>query len=516
MRSRPKGVITVFFTLCCSAFLGLFFMLTESVRVQGARTQAVNITDMGNYSVFSEFERSLLDRYDLFAFDGAYGGSSFSEDRIYARLRSFMERNASPAKEGLSMLCFDPWQLQISSGRILEYALLTDEGGCGFYQQAVSFMKNTAVMNVTGKLYEYYTQAEEMDRLQEAYEKAKQQSDADMEDAQEQEEQMMAELSGESGEVFLPPGESMTDPLKELARVIAGGIWENVRGSIPVSSRKVPGWDLASHRLLQRGTLKVEEKYGSITDDLIFREYLLDHFPNYLSETEEDPGQQKVLEDAPSEEALKCQAEYILAGKRSDLLNMKAVALRLVLLREGANYLYSISDPGMNAAASQTAFLLIGWTGIPALVSTLKHALLLGWSYGESLVDVRTLLEGGRVPLKKSGDTWTLTLTQLGNLSGVLAEGGKDRGRGLRYRDYLRILLDLGSVRQQTRRGLDLIELTMRSVWNDSFCVDHCVVALTEEVSWKIHPLFSRIPGAFLKVSGGPWEMRVKAGFSYL
>jgi len=57
-----RAVITVFFTLLCTAFISFAFILIESVRFQGARSQAAAVADMGNYSVFGEYEKKLLEQ----------------------------------------------------------------------------------------------------------------------------------------------------------------------------------------------------------------------------------------------------------------------------------------------------------------------------------------------------------------------------------------------------------------------------------------------------------------------
>ena len=152
---KTKGTITVFLSLVSILFLSLICTAVESARVQGARAQTANIADMGNYSVFGEFERLLLDDYEIFAVDGAYGTGDFSIDRVNDRLRGFMEKNSQMETGGLEGLCFDPWRLKLQESEIREFGLLTDQGGEAFYQQAVSFMKETAVTGAIGKPVSY-------------------------------------------------------------------------------------------------------------------------------------------------------------------------------------------------------------------------------------------------------------------------------------------------------------------------------------------------------------------------
>ena len=83
------GELTVFFALLLPVFLGLFFALVESVRVQGARAQAASNMDMANYSLFSEYEKQLLTDYEIFGIDGGYGSGSFSTGQVNRHLEKW-------------------------------------------------------------------------------------------------------------------------------------------------------------------------------------------------------------------------------------------------------------------------------------------------------------------------------------------------------------------------------------------------------------------------------------------
>ena len=77
---NARGSITVFLSLSSVLFLSLIFSVIESARIQGARAQTANITDMGNYSLFGEYEKKLLEDYEIFSVDGSYGTGDFSID----------------------------------------------------------------------------------------------------------------------------------------------------------------------------------------------------------------------------------------------------------------------------------------------------------------------------------------------------------------------------------------------------------------------------------------------------
>ena len=139
-RHGQKGSITVFLSLTCILFLALICAAVESARVQGAKAQTANIAGMGTFSLLGEFEKGLLEKYEIFALDGTYGSGSFQIGKVKDRLDQFISWNADPKKEILSLFSFDPWNLELADSEIKEYALLTDEKGEPFYQQAVSYM----------------------------------------------------------------------------------------------------------------------------------------------------------------------------------------------------------------------------------------------------------------------------------------------------------------------------------------------------------------------------------------
>ena len=502
------GAMTLFFTLLTTLFLSLFLVLAESARYQGARARAAQTVDMGALSVFGEYEKALLD-YEIFGLNGAYGTGDFSVGRVEDRLWQFLQLNASPSAEGLPSLCFDPWQLALRDVRITGYTLLSDRGGEYFYQQAVSCMRETAVTASIGMLIDFYMDAQDAQSAAEQYEQAQSGSDDAMEDLSLKEEEVrkeQAQQEAETGQGTAAQQEKVKNPLDALDRLRRKGLLQIVCQENPVSDKSVSGSSLWSKRWGGcRGNLRLDTKYGSLTDNLLYREYLLNRLPYY--------GSEKKKKSAAS---LDYQIEYVLSGKKSDRANLKAAVQKLLLLREGCNYAYSTGDASLSARAEGMAALVIGWTGIPELVSILKHALLLGISYAESLMDVRILLDGGRVPLYKDAGSWKISFENLYQINEILQQGGKKNSDGLRYRDYLRLLLNLQGVGAQKKRGLDMIELNVAAVEGQSnFRADHCLVGLKMSVDWTIAPVFDAVSGIWLGQQSAPQLLTLTGGFSY-
>ena len=173
IRWKARGVITVFFALLSAIFLTVFSVTTESARIRAARAHTANLTDLAAYSLFGEYEKKLLDDYEIFGLDGACGTGDFSIDRVRDKLQGYAAVNADPKGNEFTQLCFDPWNVQVTDVKIKDYALLSDKGGESFYQQAVAFMHKTAITGMTGKLISWYKDAEDVKEKQDRYEKAK-------------------------------------------------------------------------------------------------------------------------------------------------------------------------------------------------------------------------------------------------------------------------------------------------------------------------------------------------------
>ncbi len=490
---REKGSITVFLSLICILFLALICTAVESARVQGARAQTANITGMGNFSVLGEFEKELLDDYEIFSLDGSYGKGSFSVDEVNSHLKTFLTCNTDP-KEGIfSAACFDPWKLQLDDSSVKKYALLTDDSGEPFYQQAVAYMKANLGVEAAGMLLHYKEDADKVTKRQDEYERRKQENESALADAERARDEKLKQLESEAeaagAEAVLPQPAVSSNPLKEIAKLRRRSLLDIVTGNKAVSGKSVFTWSLPSHAWNRKGTMKIRRENSGGTADLMFREYLLNYFPNYTDESREGK--------------LAYQLEYILGGKDSDKSNLKYTVNRLLLIREGMNYLYCSGDVTMNSQAGSLAFAMTGFLGIPALTEATKHALLLAWAYGESLIDLRILLNKGKVPLSKTAASWVLTLENLGYLSDILTRGVSGSGSGLEYRDYLRILLNLGGTGKQKMRALDMIQANLREKGVTSkFKAENCIVGIETETKWTIKPVFFSLAQAVMRIRG--------------
>ena len=163
---------------------------------------------------------------------------------------------------------------------------------------------------------------------------------------------------------------------------------------------------------------------------------------------------------------------------------MESVLFRLFLLRISGNYGCLAKDMGRVAEAEALAVTISALLLMPEAVEALKQMILVAWAGGESVMDLRCLLDGRKVPLVKSADKWVVSLSQLPLL---LTDGGSvrgnDSGEGVGYSDFIRMFLFLKSVPEITMRTLDCVEESFHSK-HILFQADQCVTKL--EIQNKI------------------------------
>ena len=508
---RYKGTITVFLSLVSVLFLSLICTMAESARVQGARAWAAAVTDMALFSVFAEYEKEILADYDVLFLDGGYGTGEFQPERVALQMRGYMEYNMVPEK-GLDFgKNFQLFPMEMTECEVSEYTLATDEEGSAFYQQVVENRKD----NLAGELLIKYQKSREEARQTQAAADAYVESDSQAEQElieleEKQAEQQASEAAeqqteegteGQQEEVVVVEEPQVVNPLAEIKRIKELGILGLVvKDADKISDKSVEKSELPSGRSLKKGNLEIEKVHQGAVADGIFQDYLLDCFGN-MTNPKEDGG-------------LSYQAEYILMGKNNDRENLKAVVHRLLLMREGVNFIYAVSNTEMRNQAGALALAIAGAAPIPGLVPALQAMLLLAWAYGESLLDVRTLLSGGRIPLVKDESTWKLSLENLSRLTEVLEECDEGGGSGQNYVDYLRMLLFICGKSHYPMRALDMLEQEYVKKHKGSKA-DAWVVKANAKVGFSFPPVFLRTAKVFMNLEEAATGYEVEGCFGY-
>ena len=474
-----KGSITVFLALILSLITALVCTSVESVRMAAARTQILNSMDIGLYSLFGQYDKTLLKDYDLFLLDGSCGKGTLDLAAVYDNFESYMA----------PVLRQNSQKLSVQQGGFTGYRLAADDNGEPFYHQVVRYMQETLGFHGVSLLLERMNERKEKTleskRIGENAEKGDAISsyDEEMQAAARKSEEKAKEeakkntqedeLGDGTAAVITAPAPKVVNPITVIRKIQKMGILGLViPGGNPVSEASISADHLLSRRKKDQGMPMYEQLQAdsSLTSQILFQQYLIEKLGNYTQ---------------PAKAGLKYQIEYILEKGASDLENLKSIAKKLLVIREGVNFAALLAD-GIKRAQAETLALAIASTFlIPPAATVIEGALLLCWAFGESILDVRELFDGGRVPLIKNASQWQLSLENLPDLLDGLDSARRGTDDGMSYEDYLQVLLLAESKENKVIRGMDMVEQTIRSQGRQNFCLDQCMTAAEVSVDVK-------------------------------
>lgn len=457
---KTKGSITVYVCLILSGLLMLSAACIHSVYQAVIRVKIAAGMETGLYSTFAQYDRELLEKFDVFFLDGGCKTGEFRMDVIYDSVKNGMMYT-------LGNGC------KVKDGGITGYVLATDENGKAFFEQALEAQKQR--MGIQGVQYLTGT-VQGQQTLERQAESPDPEAEVQYESSFEQSRK--SELPKESEAVY--------NPVEDVKRLRKMGVLKLVmQDTSGLSGADLELKKLPSSRSLQQG-VGVMEAYdgGSLTENVLFAEYILTHFPIYGEENEGS--------------GIFCKAEYILEGKKNDTENMKAVVKKLLALREGMNLFYLYRDAGKSAQLDNYAMQIAAAFALPEIQPAVKAVLASCWAFAESIQDVRCLLKGGKVPMMKDASTWQTSYTAIGQSAVKGSEAGSEDRNGMSYKDYLRLLLVSQNKKAQIRRVLDMTEYIMRQE-RQEFRIDFCVekleceyqVQVKEEGSFQIRRSYS-------------------------
>lgn len=372
-------------------------------------------------------------------------------DELCSHLWKFTEDNLKRAQGGTAL------NLQMKGIEVKDFARATDGDGMVFYQQAVRAMKEQTGLSLAEDWIWDEQFREELNESSEKFQKDCQAYEDSVVDYEDEEETLDGDAYSWDGlwKQFAV-GQVMKDPdgiSKKDSGSDNGSVGEElVRGNR--GSGNCGKWNAGKQ---------------------LFISYLQEHLTNAVQK-----------EDEPAEESryLSYQMEYILWGKGSDAENLEQTLRSLLLMREGVNYTFLLTHKDYGKKAELLAIALAGLTGNEGLVKSVKQLILLGWAYGESLVEVRQLLQGKEVALLKDENNWQVPL------SGVLLllqdagryDEQKTEQKGLSYDLFLRMVLTFYPEERLAMGGLDVIEGELRQTEGcEKIHVDHCIEKLTAQ-----------------------------------
>lgn len=446
-----SGGITLWLALCFLVFLSLYQVCFQSVWKQFQRQRAEQAAEMGLFSLLSEFEPHLLEQYDLFYLDTSFGTGTERQDELCGHLWRFVNQNLTDDADQ-SLL-----GMKLSGVNIKNPVRATDGNGAVFYHQAIRVMKE----RTGASLAEDWLWQEDLSGMEKNAEKFEKDCEA---------------YEGSVRDYSTDEEEDMEEEALEW-----DGVWNQF--SLPMA---VPGEDRVSHKTVNLAGMPSQREVSAgsgraegTEDQITSKQWFISYLCEYLKQAQE------MLPAERPDGWLDYQLEYVLCGQASDKDNLDETVQRLLLMREGANYVFLLTHPEYGKKAELLADVLAGLTMDAGIMKGLKHLILLGWAYGESIVEVRQLLGGYELSVPKSEEDWQVPLSGILPLFG---DPGKydvqvKRQEGIGYEGYLRFFLAFCSSEELAMRTLDVIEGELQEFAGcENIHLDHCAEQLTAQI----------------------------------
>lgn len=302
---KQKGSMTAAMSILLLVLLSLITVSIQSSRTACARVQAVNSMDTGLYSLFSEYDRELLERYNLFFLDASYNTGRIQIAQVLNHLEDYMK---PVLDSGLTKCAV---QICAADG----FRAASDKNGAAVKQQIIRYMKenlgNAGIEALLKKTEEEKQVLEEQENIK----------NNGMEEINPEETTPMPEIS------------ETNNPLEIIKSFKENGFLSFVLPSgVNVSEKTIDLSATLSKRERQQGMgdfpeLETEEGFA---DKIFIQEYAFEKFQSFTDE---------------AETPLAYEIEYLLGGKEGDRENLSSVVKKLLLLREISNLAFLYTNP---------------------------------------------------------------------------------------------------------------------------------------------------------------------------
>lgn len=468
--------------------------MVENARRQGVRMEIQVAADAACESVFAGYDRNMLEEFEVFFFDGSNGSGEFSESDILSQINSNVDENLHPEDDFYGSYA-DFHKIYVDNAKLTSIALATDDGGMVFRQEAIMFMKNRYGIAFAEELLGESKILEKNIEQGNEYKRNEEENNQVLQSLQEQKE----EIDKENIDAARTAAQN-ENPAAIIEVQKSMGILELVKpDGFKASAKQLNLAALPEGRQLNKGN-GLNEYSGDLLSNVLFVEYLLRQFTDVTDTALHD------------ENHINYQIEYLLGGKEHDIDNLKQIVEKLLLIREGANFAYILTDSVKVAEAEGAATLLVGYTGLVPLIEATKYAILAAWAFAESTFDVKRLLSGKKVALIKSSENWQMSLSNIGNTGTEL----KDDANGITYSHYIRLLMLLENQNVLAKRTINLVEMKLKSKENyEGFKLDWLVSQFSTEMVMCSESVFYTLP--FMRKTYGNKnnEYIVRRDFSY-
>lgn len=431
MKKKLKGSLTVFFALIMTSVMTLMFAMAEGIRIYELNIFAKEYMDMSIESAFSEYNPYLWKNYRILALDT-------STEVLQQKIIEYCNANSN----GVAGTNFG--RLIADQVTVDKYGLLTDKSG----QAVKSLGIKAAKQGLAAQLVENF-KANDNNLKSIPVSSVKDQAENAKNSLNNAKASLEEAKRNNPDETYPEPEEVEDNPLDAFSvmkEALAKGVLSVVVPAEKLSDKSIRLDEMPSHRVLNKGDASYEMDLN-IVDQALFIDYLLTNFAYY--------GYGK-------SDGLNYEIEYLINQKASDAENLAAVATELLALREGANFATITSNNTMRNQANAIAHTIAAFTMNEAIIEAVAVGIMAAWAFIESVLDVRLLLAGGKIPVIKTLDDWTSDVYHLSSYLEV-SKKAKETENGISYRDYLMGFLALVPDKSLSIRACDVMEVALNS-----------------------------------------------------
>lgn len=410
---EEKGQITVFLSLLLIVLIGFSFVVVEGVSSYSASALGEDAVKNAGENILANYDRELFNKYHIFFLDPREKNYILSDGK--AGVDQYFSGNSF-----FNVFC--------NSLEMTEEVSAVEEDGLYLKHEIREWMKYRQEEKMKDALKQLINNVKKNNADRKEYQNEVEEDTGNIEQSEENKaEEDKAEEETVSQEA--QKGRTTWKEIKEALQLLTKtGILFYVSDHPEQLSRKsIPEGNLPSRaKKREQEEYKVEEflfsesglkgiksmlsvDFSINTDSILWTKenYIVPYIEECFLDYSEEGREEK---NDVQEQVLAYEKEYLIKGQPSDLDNLKRVANDILLLRFINNYIFTGRDAEIQSQVNLMASALTGVVGIPQTAKAVQIMLRAALSYGESLLELHTLFEGGEISLTKDRGNWNLEL----------------------------------------------------------------------------------------------------------
>ena len=426
---EEKGQITVFLSLLLIVLIGFSFVVVEGISSYSASALGEDAVKNAGENVLANYDRELFNKYHIFFLDPREKNYILSDGK--ADMDQYFSGNSF-----FNVFC--------NSLKMTEEVTAVEEDGLYLKHEIREWMKYRQEEKVKDTLKQLINNVKKNNADRKEYQNEAEEETVSQEVQKERttwkEIKEALQLLTKTGILFY-----VSDHPEQLSRKsipeenLPSRAKKREQEEHKVEEFLFSGSGLKGIKSMLSVDFSINTNSTLWTKENYIVPYIEECFLDYSEEGREGKEGREEKNDV-QEQVLAYEKEYLIKGQPSDLDNLKRVANDILLLRFINNYIFTGRDAEIQSQVNLMASALTGVVGIPQTAKAVQMMLRAVLSYGESLLELHTLFEGGEISLTKDRGNWNLELKTM--VKQLKEKKAVKKGKhNISYKDYLKVLL---------------------------------------------------------------------------